>query len=139
MPSIPRVRRQLRLRLDSCRYQLPVARLLFTKARRDVGWNLDRAHGLAVALADAGNLHRAGRDSLAAVLDHARVGDRPAGDLGDPDRDLELVLESQRAVKLARRRNTRPADLRHRRMNAQPRFAPQRVLDFLHVAEEPAE
>src|SRR5262249_47394007 len=67
------------------------------------------------------------------------VPDRLPVDLRDPEPDVEFLLEGEGPMKVERGGDAGPADLRIGRMNTQPRLAPERMLRFLHIAEEPAE
>src|SRR5262245_42666148 len=112
--------------------------MVYLETLGDFAWDVDRFQRLGV-LPHADDRHRAGRDVRVALLQRARVRDRLLRQRRDAQQDVELVLEAQRAMELERGRDARPPDVGVRRMNAQAGFAPERVLGFLHVAEEPAE
>src|SRR5690349_24674022 len=85
---------------------------------------------------DAGDLPRAGRDAFTVPGDLAGVGDSSLGHFDDPYRDVEFLLELQRPVKLARGSDSRPADWRVLRVNAESRIPPELMLGIFEVAKE---
>src|SRR5262245_51431135 len=109
------------------------------ETRGDLRGNVDRLHRPIGILAHAGDRHHASGDLFIAFGQQAAVADRSPADLDDPQPDIELILETQRPTEVEVGVDARPPDVRVAGMDAQSRLAPQRVLGFLHVAEEPAE
>src|SRR5262245_12573060 len=77
----------------------------------DVGRQLERFHRLAGPPGDVRGRDRAGRDRGLSASHRELVAQRLPGRRGDADRDVELLLEAERALEVDRRRQPRPAGL----------------------------
>src|SRR5438046_6102456 len=94
----------------------------------DLCRNVDRLHRLVGPPAHTGDRERSGGDALLVLPHLAGVAYGPPGQFRDANAHLELLLEGERPVKLARRGDAGPADLAVGGMDAQAGLAPERVL-----------
>ena len=87
------------------------------------------------ALPHADGRHGADGDDGFAAQDRELVFERARLHFGEPDEDVELLLEVQAVAELACGRQAWPADVAARLRDGEAGGAPERVLRLFHVAE----
>src|ERR1700736_2123469 len=100
----------------------------YLETRGDVGGDLDRLHGLIRPPPHTRDTDRSGRDLRCATHQLEGVTHRLPREGRHADPHVELVLEPEHGVKIARCGDAGPADLGLGGMDAEAGLAPERVL-----------